>query len=196
MATIPIHLGNGAVLRLGDANGDGRFDLGLGLRANAYGNSPFGFGQAGAELGFNTQGGLYGRVDSSNSNMWGSSGGSGTIFSNGDSSQGSWSNDIFGNYSNSQQSGGYGWQASSYNGGNVYNGNYYGQQQSSNSFESGYSNWGGNSWTGASHANGGYSNIFGQGGQYSVGTPPFVPGYGSRHHHGCGCGSVGRFMGW
>ena len=193
---IPIHLGDGFMLGIGDSNRDGKLDFDFGLRSQSYGNGPFGGGHAGGEIGFNTQRGLYLGGDVSSHNRWGASGAGGRVFSDGGFQSGQWSNDVFGNYQNSQQAGGPGWYSGGGNAGNVYSGNYSGYQTDSNYFGRSNSNWAGNSWSGANISNHSYSNVFGGHGGYSVGTPPFVPSYGGGHHHGCGCGSAGRFMGW
>jgi len=195
MAMINLPIGNdGFQIGIGDSNRDGRIDFDFGIRSQAYGSSPFGFGTAGAEIGFNTQRGLYAGGDYSNHNAFGSSGGGGRVFADGGFEAGSWSNDVFGNYGRSYANAGPGYAHSSVGGGNVYNGNYFGQQTDSNYFGTAQSSWGGNTWNGSFQANQAYANIFGQGGSVSYGTPPFVPSFGGGHYQSSGCNCARQFM--
>ena len=194
--SIPIFQQDGFRIGIGDSNRDGKLDFDFGLRSETWGNSPFGFGHSGAEIGFNTDRGLYAGGDYSNHNAWGSSGGGGRIFGDGGYETGNWSNDVFGNhhvgYENSSP---FHFESAS-RGGNVFNGNYYGHQTNANGFGAAHSDWGGNSWTGAHASNHQYGNIFGGGGQFSTFTPPFVPGHGCGHYNSCGCRCAGGFFGW
>lgn len=194
--SLPIFSHNGFSIGIGDANRDGKLDFDFGLRAESYGNGPFGFGHNGAEIGFNTQRGVYAGGDYSNHNMFGSQGGGGRVFGDGGYESGNWSNDVFGNHHRSYENAGPFHFESASRGGNVYNGNYYGHQTNVNPFEAGHSNWGGNTWSGAHSSNHSYGNVFGQYGQMSMQTPPFVPNYGGGHYQSCGCSCVGSYMGW
>jgi hypothetical protein len=194
--SIPLFQQDGFRIGIGDANRDGKLDFDFGLRSDTWGNSPFGFGRSGAEIGFNTDRGVYAGGDYSNHNAWGSSGGGGRIFGDGGYESGNWSNDVFGNYNQGyQNSSPYGFESSNM-GGNVYNGNYYGQQTNANGWGASHSNWGGNSWTGAHASNHQYGNVFGGGGQFSTYSPPQVPHWGGGHHQSCGCRCAGGFFGW
>ena len=189
--SFPIFSQNGFTIGIGDSNRDGKLDFDFGLRSEAYGNGPFGFGHSGAEIGFNTQRGLYAGGDYSNHNIFGSSGGGGRVFSDGGFESGGWSNDVFGNYNqNYQNVSPFGYQSSNV-GGNVYNGNYYGNQSFGNPWEAGNSSWAGNTWTGAHIGSGSYGNVFGGGGSYAN----VVPGYGMGYYNNSGCGCAGRFFG-
>lgn len=196
MSTIPIFQQDGFRIGIGDSNNDGKLDFDFGIRSETYGNSPWGSGHSGFEIGLNTDRGAYVGGDYSNHNMWGSSGGGGRVFADGGHQSGNWSNDIFGNHHQNYESAGPFHYTNSSHGGNFYNGNYYGHRTDANPFEMAHSNYGGNHWTGAHQSNHSYGNIFGQGGSFSVGTPPFVPSYGHGHHMGCGCCCAGQFMGW
>ncbi len=194
--SIPIFQQDGFRIGIGDSNNDGKLDFDFGLRSESWGNGPFGFGHGGAEIGFNTQRGVYAGGDYSNHNMWGSQGGGARVFADGGYEAGNWSNDVFGNYHRGyENSSPFSFNSASA-GGNVYNGNYYGQQTHVNPFESAHSNWGGNAWTGAHASNHSYGNIFGQGGSFSTYNPPMIPGWGGGHYQASGCGGAGGFLGW
>lgn len=194
MQSIPLFSRNGFSIGIGDANGDGKLDFDFGLRSEAYGNGPFGWGHSGAEIGFNTSRGVYAGGDYSNHNMWGSSGAAGRVFGDGGYQSNNWSNDVFGNYGNSYESAGRFHYQSANNGGNVYTGNYHGNQYSSNPWAAGGSNWAGNTWNGAHYESGSYGNVFGGGGSYSIANPPYVSGWGGGYYHGCGCGAARNFL--
>lgn len=194
MASFPIFSSNGFSIGIGDANRDGKLDFDFGLRSDSYGNSPFGFGHSGAEIGFNTSRGLYAGGDYSNSNIFGSSGGGGRVFSDGGFESGSWANDVFGNYGSSYQNASpFGYESMN-QGGNVFNGNYYGNQSFNNGWEAGASSWGGNAWNGANYSMGSYGNVFGGGGSWGVANPPFVPSWGGGYYGGAGCGCASNFL--
>lgn len=194
--SFPIFSQNGFTIGIGDSNRDGKLDFDFGLRSEAFGNGPFGYGSQGAEIGFNTQRGVYAGADYSNFNAFGAHGGGGRVYSDGGFQSGSWSNDIFGNYHRNYENAGPFHYEGSQVGGNFRNGNYYGHHAQANPFEASQSSWAGNSWNGAHVGHHSYGNIFGQGCSSSNFTPPFVPSYGGHHYRGCGCGSVAGFMGW
>lgn len=165
----PGHNGQGVNLNFGDANGDGRFDWGLGIRnAQHYGN-----GYAGAynsnEVGFNTDRGVY--LDSRNGSYnpmaqqhnyhgvdsSGVSRGSSTymdMFGNYDNNR--YANDVWGNYYGGQtQSNNLGWSNTDV-GGNVWTGNHGVSHQQANVF-SGYDSYAYQTYTcGGGHAAGGW----------------------------------------
>jgi hypothetical protein len=194
--SIPIFSHNGFSIGIGDSNRDGKLDFDFGLRHQSYGSSPWGFGSSGAEIGFNTQRGVYVGGNYSNSNVFGSYGAAGRVYGDGGASSASWSNDVFGNYRNSHQNYGPFHYDAGYNGGNVYSGNYWGGHTASNMWGSANSNYAGNTWSGAHVGNHSYSNIWGGGGQYSTFNPGFVPNYGYGHYNRCGCNSVAAYMGF
>lgn len=194
--SFPIFSQNGFTIGIGDSNRDGKLDFDFGLRHDAFGSSPFGFGHGGAEIGFNTQRGLYAGADSSYSNMFGSGGSGGRIYSDGGVAGYNYNNDVFGNYNSSHINTGPFHYDSGANGGNVFSGNYWGTHTSANPWEMSNSNWGGNTWTGAHGANHNYSNVFGGGYSTSYATPPFVPSFGHGHYMGAGGYSVSAFMGF
>src|SRR5688572_11231855 len=127
MAASGITLFNNGQFRIGigDANGDGRPDLDFGLRGQQWGNSPYGGGHQGAEIGLNTQRGVYAGGDYSSYNAYGSQSGFGRVFADGGYEGGQSGRDVFGNYggsyTNASPNGYYQGNA----GGNVYSGNYY-----------------------------------------------------------------------
>jgi hypothetical protein len=195
MAMINLPIGNdGFQIGIGDSNRDGKIDFDFGLRSESWGGGPFGFGHSGAEIGFNTQRGVYAGGDYSNHNAFGSQGGGGRVFADGGFEGGSWSNDVFGNHNQNYANVGPGYAQSSSHGGNVYNGNYYGHQSFANPWEAGNTSYAGNSWNGANMTSSNYGNVFGQGGSFNSFTPPFVPSFGGGHYHGCGCGCASQFM--
>jgi hypothetical protein len=194
--SIPIFQQDGFRIGIGDSNRDGKLDFDFGLRSETWGNSPWGSGHSGAEIGFNTDRGVYAGGDYSSHNQWGSHGGGGRVFADGGYESGNWSNDVFGNHhANYQNQSPFHFESAS-RGGNVYNGNYYGHQTNSNHFETAHSNWGGNSWTGEHASNHQYGNVFGGGGGFSTYSPPMVPQWGGGHYGGNGCGCAGGFFGW
>lgn len=188
---------SGFTFGLGDSNQDGRIDFDFGIRNQSYHNGPWGSGHSGAEIGFNTDRGLYLGGDTSNHNFWGSSGGGGRVFQDGGIQSGHWSNDVFGNYHSGGVNTGPGWANTHSNGGNWVTGDYHGHQSHSNPIYSTRSDWAGNRWTGAQVGTHSYGDIFGghhHGGHIRLGTPPFVPHHGHGHYGGCGCQSVQQFM--
>lgn len=191
---ISIPLGDGFKIGLGDANRDGKIDFDFGLRAESWGGGPFGYSQGGAEIGFNTARGVYAGGDQSFHGAFGSSGGGARVFSDGGYESGHWSNDVFGNYHGHHEASMPGRFSSGTNGGNVFNGNYYGQNTEVNPLYASGNQWAGNSWTGAHVGSGGYADIFGGRSGYSVATPPFVPPFGGGHYNSCGCGCASSFL--
>lgn len=192
--SIPIFQQDGFRIGIGDSNNDGRLDFDFGLRSETWGNSPWGSGHNGFEIGLNTDRGVYAGGDYSRHNGWGSHGGGGRVFADGGYETNSWSGDVFGNHHQSYESAGPWHYRSQSHGGNVYSGNYGGHDVSSNWFGTSSHNYAGNSWTGAQVGNYSNSNVFG-GHQYgSYATPPFVPPHGGGHYGRCGCNSVSAFM--
>lgn len=176
---------------LGDANRDGKLDFDFGLRGDAFGNSPWGGGRQGFELGINTARGGYLGADQSSWNGFGSQSSFGRAFTDGGFEAGSAGRDAFGNwggnYANSSPNGYY----ANNSGGNVFTGNYYGNQVEANGWGYASDSVAGNAWTGAqvgSHSRNGASW-----GSYS---PGFVPNYGAPAYQRCGCGCAGRFLGY
>ncbi|GMU53657.1 MAG: hypothetical protein AMXMBFR33_28030 [Candidatus Xenobia bacterium] len=177
---------------LGDANRDGKLDFDFGLRSQQYGGGPFGWGHQGAEIGLNTQRGVYAGADYSNNNMFGSQAGYGRFFGDGVET-GHASRDFFGNYNQTYTNTGNHGYTNANAGGNFYTGNYYANQTDMNY-------WGfrqdavmGNTWSGAQIGQHSAGNAWGQ---TSWGTynPGFVPSYGGNFYQGSGCGCAARFM--
>ena len=165
----PTQYGQGINLQLGDTNGDGKMDVGLGVRGyQAYGNGYGGVYNAG-EVGFNTGRGAY--VDGMNGswngmqrqdNYWGSdtSGvnrGSSTyqdVFGN--SSNNRYANDVWGNYSQGSTNANLWGYSNSNVGGNVWTGQQNWNQQQGNMWGQS-SSWGGTPGYGSYAYSGGYS---------------------------------------
>lgn len=153
---LPTQYGQGLNLQIGDTNGDGKLDFGLGVRQyQGYGNGWGGAYSAG-EVGFNTGRGAY--LDgysgasngiSSQNNYWG-------FDTNGTSRGSSTYSDIFGNYNNNRYA-------------NDVWGNYYQGNTQANIWGYTNSNMGGNAYSGANAWNYQAGNVFGGGGYASGG---------------------------
>lgn len=186
---------SGFQIGIGDSNGDGKFDFDFGLRSGSYGNGPFGGGGAGVELGINTARGGYIGADQSSWGPYGVQGSSGRIFADGGHQAGSYSRDVFGNYNQGYSvSSPQGYHASN-GGGNIYSGNYYGNQVGANGWGSYSDSVVGNTWTGAQMGSHSRGNAYG-GGSWNSYNPGYVPSFGAQIFHGGGCGCAGRFLGY
>lgn len=198
MASGGITLFNDGLFRIGigDSNGDGKLDFDFGLRAQQWGNSPWGGGSQGVELGLNTARGVYAGADQSSWNAFGSQSNYGRVFANGGHESGHASRDVFGNwgsgYSNSGAHGYYGNNA----GGNVFTGNYYGNQVASNGWGYATDSVAGNSWTGTQVGHHTRGNHWGGGTSWGSYNPGYLPPFGQATYHGGGCGCAGRFLGY
>lgn len=167
------HHGQGLVLNFGDANGDGRFDWGLGVRnAQHYGNGYAGVYNSN-EVGFNSDRGMY--LDNRNGSYspfaqqhnysgWDTSG-----VSRGSSTY----SDIYGNYQNNRYA-------------NDVWGNYYNGQTQANPFGWSNTDMSGNAYSGRFAVGHQQGNIFGGYSAQAYGHP----GYGCYGGH-----SVGRWFG-
>ncbi len=134
---------------LSDPNHDGRIGFDFGLRSQQWGNSPWGGGSQGFELGVNTNRGAYVGADQSSWNAYGSQSSYGRVFGDGGYDAGGSSRDVFGNWGASQTSAGPSGYYAGNAGGNVYSGDYYGNQVSANRWGYGSDSVVGNNWTGA-----------------------------------------------
>lgn len=181
---------------LGDSNGDGRLDFDFGLRGQQFGGGPYGWGHQGAEVGLNTARGVYLGGDYSQHSPFGSQAGYGRVFAGGGFETGQVGQDVFGNYGSTYTNAGPHGYYNRNNGGNLYTGNYYGNQTAVNGWGWQQDSVMGNTWTGAQVGQGSWGNVAGQGGGYSYATPGFVPPFGVAHYHSSGCGCAGRFLGF
>ena len=181
---------------IGDSNHDGKLDFDFGVRGQQWGNSPWGGGSQGFEVGVNTARGGYVGADQSSWSGYGAQSSYGRVFADGGFENGSSGRDAFGNwggsYQNSSPNGYYAGNA----GGNVYSGNYYGNQVASNGWGYASDSVAGNSWNGAQVGQHSRGNAWGGGVSWGSYNPGFVPQYGGQHYHGGGCGCAGRFMGY
>lgn len=198
MASGGITLFNDGLFRLGigDANRDGKIDLDFGLRGQQWGNSPWGGGSQGFEVGINTARGGYVGADQSSWNHYGSQSSYGRVFGDGGHEAGHGHQDVFGNwgggYSNSNN---YGYHASNA-GGNVYSGQYYGNRVDANGWGYASDSVAGNAWTGQQMGHHSRGDNWGGGVSWGSYNPGFVPNYGHGHYQGGGCGCAGRFLGY
>lgn len=173
---IPGQYGQGLNLSFGDANGDGKFDFGLGVRNyGAYGNA-YGGAYASNEIGFNTGRGVY--MDQANGswNAFGSQNNYYGVDSSGVQRGSSTYADVFGNYQNNRYA-------------NDVWGNYYGGQTSANRWGYSNSDVSGNAWTGQQSYGAQYGDAFGNYGNYGG----YTPGYG---YGGVQWGGGGNVYGW
>lgn len=153
---LPTQNGQGINLQLGDTNGDGKFDFGLGVRQyQGYGNGWGGAYNAG-EIGFNTGRGGY--LDNYNGsyNGFASQNNYTGWDTNGTTRGSSTYADVFGNYNNNRFA-------------NDVWGNYYQGNTQANMWGYQDSNVGGNVWSGANQWNYQAGNVFGGGGFASGG---------------------------
>lgn len=180
---------------LGDSNHDGKLDFDFGLRSQQWGNSPWGGASQGVELGINTARGGYLGADSSSWNNWGSQSSGGRIFADGGYEVGSSSRDVFGNWATGGTNVGPNGFYSGNAGGNVFSGNYYGNQVASNGWGYAQDSVAGNTWTGSQVGSHTRANAWG-GGSWTSYNPGFVPPWGQVSYHQGGCGCAGRFLGY
>ncbi len=175
---IPSHGGQGVNLQIGDTNGDGKVDFGLGVRQyQGYGNGYAGAYSAG-EVGFNTGRGVYldGMNGASNGfqrqdNYWG-------IDTSGTTRGSSTYSDVFGNYQNNRYA-------------NDVWGNYYQGNTSANMWGYSNSDVAGNAWNGSQRWAHQQGDVFGNFG-WNAGS---VPAYGHRCYHAGGGYSAGGWFG-
>jgi len=198
VASSGINLFNDGNFRIGigDANRDGKLDLDFGIRGQQWGNSPWGGGSQGFEVGVNTQRGGYVGADQSSWNGYGSQSSYGRVFADGGFENGSAGGDVFGNWGASHTNSGPNGYYAGNAGGNVYSGQYYGNQVASNGWGYGSDSVAGNSWTGAQVGSHSRGNHYGGGASWNSYNPGFVPNYGGGHYHGGGCGCASRFLGY
>lgn len=178
---------------LGDANHDGKLDFDFGLRSQAFGASPFGWGTQGAEIGLNTDRGAYLGMDQASGNGWGQQSSYARFFGDG-MQAGSQSSDVFGNYTGSYTNTGMNGFYNANQAGNLYTGNYMANQTASNFFGFSQDAVMGNTWSGAqvgqhTRANGWGATSFG------TFNPGFVPLYAGNYYQSAGCGCAARFFG-
>lgn len=197
MASSGITLFNDGAFRIGigDANRDGKLDFDFGIRGQQWGNSPWGGGSQGVELGVNTARGAYVGADQSSWNAYGSQSSYGRVFADGGFENGAAGRDVFGNYAGSYQNSGPNGYYAGNAGGNVYTGQYYGNQVASNGWGYAADSVAGNAWTGQQAGVHTRANAWG-GGSWQSYNPGYVPNFGHQHYHAGGCGCAGRFLGY
>lgn len=178
---------------LGDANQDGKLDFDFGLRSQAWGASPWGYGSQGAEIGLNTQRGAYLGADYAQGNGWGQSSGYARVFGDGVQA-GNQGSDVFGNYYGSYTNSGANGYYNANQAGNFYTGNYMANQTASNYWGFSQDQVAGNTWTGQQYGQHFRANQWGAT-QFGTFNPGFVPTYAGNFYQGSGCGCAARFFG-
>lgn len=176
---LPGHHGQGINLQFGDANGDGKFDFGLGVRNyQAYGNGYGGAYQA-QEFGINSGRGAYydqaGGVSNGYQQQHYYHGQDTSGVTRGSNTY----SDVYGNYNNNRYA-------------NDVWGNYYQGNTQANGWGYSNSDRSGNVWTGQGSYGHQHRDVFGNYGNYGG----FTPGYGHPGYHYGGGGNVGNWFGF
>ncbi len=178
---------------LGDSNHDGKLDFDFGLRSQSYGAGPWGNSSQGAEIGLNTDRGLYLGADRASGNGWGQQSGYARVFGDGIQA-GAQGSDVFGNYHGSYLNTGEHGYYNSNQTGNYWTGNYMANQTASNEFGFSQDQVVGNTWTGQQMGQHTRANAWG-GTQFGTFNPGFVPPYAANYYQTSGCACAGRFFG-